>query len=163
EVEGKEATLMLAREFALASDHPLLKDLDIILCPNYNADGNDRFDACEKNRLGQDGPALVGVRPNAMGLDLNRDYIKLEAPETREFIREILRFVAEHSQEVLDINRQAREETAAKGRHGGDEVGIRHKLAAFDKPVMVKGYEGTAGNGGEGGAAILKHDELGPP
>jgi hypothetical protein len=87
EIEGKEACLMLAREFALNPDHLLLKDLVIVIAPNYNPDGNDRFDTVEKNRPGQDGPKLVGVRPNAQGLDLNRDYIKLEAPESRALVR----------------------------------------------------------------------------
>ena len=87
EVEGKEACLMLAREIALNPDHALLKDLIIILAPNYNADGNDKFDDVAKNRPGQDGPARCGIRPNAQGFDLNRDYIKLEAPETRALVK----------------------------------------------------------------------------
>jgi hypothetical protein len=87
EVEGKEASLMLAREIGLDANHPLLRDLIIVLAPNYNADGNDRFDTVEKNRPGQDGPTLVGVRPNAQNLDLNRDYMKVEAPETQALLR----------------------------------------------------------------------------
>ena len=38
----------------------------------------------------KNGPAIVGQRANAQGLDLNRDYIKAEAPETRaalDFLR----------------------------------------------------------------------------
>ena len=35
------------------------------------------------NRREQDGPELVGTRANGQGLDLNRDYVKAEAPETR--------------------------------------------------------------------------------
>ncbi len=87
EVEGKEASLMLAREIGLDPNHPLLKDLIIVIAPNYNADGNDRFDTVDKNRPGQDGPALVGVRPNAQNLDLNRDYMKVEAPETQALVK----------------------------------------------------------------------------
>lgn len=87
EVEGKEACLMLARELALDPNHDLLRDLIIIIAPNYNADGNDRFDDVAKNRPGQVGPVQCGIRPNAQGLDLNRDYIKLEAPESRALVR----------------------------------------------------------------------------
>lgn len=87
EVEGKEACLMLAREIALDPNHPLLKDLIIVIAPNYNADGNDKFDDVAKNRPGQVGPAHCGIRPNSDGLDLNRDYMKLEAPETRALVR----------------------------------------------------------------------------
>ena len=46
----------------------------------FNADGGDRFD---KNRSWQNGPTEVGIRANAQGFDLNRDYVKAEAPETR--------------------------------------------------------------------------------
>ncbi len=35
------------------------------------------------NRSEQNGPERVGQRPNAKMLDLNRDYVKAEAPETR--------------------------------------------------------------------------------
>ena len=36
-----------------------------------------------RNRPGQKGPEIVGLRANGQGLDLNRDYLKQEAPETR--------------------------------------------------------------------------------
>ena len=86
EVCGKEALLMLAREIATRKKSPLLKDLIIVLAPIFNADGNERFG--EKNRPRQKGPAKgVGIRTNAQGLDLNRDYMKLESPETRALVR----------------------------------------------------------------------------
>ena len=45
----------------------------------YNADGNERVS--KTNRPGQNGPEQgVGQRANARGLDLNRDFIKLEVP-----------------------------------------------------------------------------------
>jgi hypothetical protein len=37
----------------------------------------------QENRPGQNGPSIVGRNTNGQGLNLNRDYIKLEAPETR--------------------------------------------------------------------------------
>src|SRR5262245_37176593 len=83
EVDGKEAILMVMRDLALAKS-PLLKDLVLLFVPNFNADGGDRFD---KNRAWQNGPAEVGIRPNAQGFDLNRDYIKLETPEVRALVR----------------------------------------------------------------------------
>ncbi len=86
EVCGKEALLMLARELATTPDHPLLRDLVLLVVPIYNADGNDRMDPA--NRPGQVGPTDgMGIRPNAQGLDLNRDWVKLEAPETRAMVR----------------------------------------------------------------------------
>src|SRR5690606_13622581 len=48
-----------------------------------NADGNEAFGPATRNRPGQNGPDVVGLRPNGQGFDLNRDYIKQDAPETR--------------------------------------------------------------------------------
>lgn len=86
EVCGKEALPMLAREILATPHHPLLKDLVIALAPIYNADGNERVS--KQNRPGQIGPEEgMGQRANARGLDLNRDFIKLEAPETRALVQ----------------------------------------------------------------------------
>lgn len=84
EVCGKEALLMLARDLVTANDRPLLKNLVIALIPIFNADGNERMNAA--NRPHQPGP-LVGVRQNAQGFDLNRDFVKLESPEVRALVQ----------------------------------------------------------------------------
>jgi hypothetical protein len=83
EVEGKEALLALVRDLAFTAGPNVLDSIVLIAVPIYNADGNERFASQEKQRTEQNGPELVGQRPNARGLDLNRDYIKAEAPETR--------------------------------------------------------------------------------
>ncbi|MCE2901798.1 MAG: M14 family zinc carboxypeptidase [Gemmatimonas sp.] len=83
EVEGKEAVLALLRDWSFARSPTVLDSLVVIVVPIYNADGNDKLAAQARNRGAQNGPELIGERPNGMGLDLNRDYIKAEAPETR--------------------------------------------------------------------------------
>jgi len=86
EVDGKEALLMLARELATSKERPLLKDLVIVFAPIFNADGNERIS--KTNRPGQVGPEEgMGIRQNAQGLDLNRDFVKLESPEVRALVR----------------------------------------------------------------------------
>lgn len=83
EVEGKEAAQALLRDLTVGPLHPLLDSVILIVVPIYNADGNERFGPGERNRPGQNGPAIVGPSVNGQGLNLNRDYVKLEAPETR--------------------------------------------------------------------------------
>lgn len=82
EVEGKEALLALVRDLATSSNN-VLDSIVLIAIPIYNADGNERFASQAVNRTEQNGPERVGQRPNAQGFDLNRDYVKAEAPETR--------------------------------------------------------------------------------
>jgi dipeptidyl-peptidase 4 len=85
EVDGKEGLLMLARDIALGKDRALLKNLVLLFCPDFNPDGNDKIDP--NNRRSQNGPIGVGLRANAEGFDLNRDFVKLETPEVRGFVR----------------------------------------------------------------------------
>ena len=91
EVCGKPATLMLARELTTTKDHPLLKNLVIIFLPLLNADGNDRMS--RDNRPGQLGPIMgMGTRANAMGLNINRDFTKLDTPAAQAVMRVLNRW-----------------------------------------------------------------------
>jgi hypothetical protein len=87
EVEGKEALQALVRDLVLQPHPNVLDSIVLIGVPIYNADGNERFADQARNRSEQNGPPLVGQRPNAQGLDLNRDYMKADAPETRASLR----------------------------------------------------------------------------
>lgn len=89
EVEGKEAVLALMRDILQDESHPFLKDLVILVAPIFNADGNEPIS--KNNRRRQHGPSEgVGVRHNGQELDLNRDAIKLESPEVRGMIKNVL-------------------------------------------------------------------------
>lgn len=83
EVEGKEALQILLRELLTDQTPNVLDSLVLIVLPIYNADGNESWGPQERNRSSQNGPVVIGQRANAQGFDLNRDYIKAEAPETR--------------------------------------------------------------------------------
>ncbi len=82
EVEGKEAVQVLMRRLTAGDLRPLLDRMVIVIAPIYNIDGNEAVDVM--NRTAQYGPvAGVGRRENIKGLDLNRDYMKLESAEAR--------------------------------------------------------------------------------
>ncbi len=89
EVEGKEATLMFARDLLLNPDKKIFDNVILLICPIFNADGNDRIS--KENRTNQNGPENgVGIRSNAMFLDLNRDAIKLESEEVSGLLQNVI-------------------------------------------------------------------------
>jgi hypothetical protein len=91
EVEGKEVLLVLLREIAEGRHTALLDSLVLLVAPIYNADGNERV--LLTNRPLQHGPiGGMGQRPNAQGLDLNRDHMKLVSPEARSLVGMLNRY-----------------------------------------------------------------------
>ncbi len=87
EVEGKEASLMFARDLLKDMKNEIWKKLVLIIVPNLNPDGNDQMS--ESNRTNQNGPASVGLRHNGQMLDINRDGIKVETPELKGLLKNI--------------------------------------------------------------------------
>jgi Zinc carboxypeptidase len=86
EVEGKEATLVLLREFAMGQHKDWLQSMVFLVTPDYNADGNEKFSLTNRQR--QNGPINgMGTRANAQNLNINRDYMKLDTPEARAFVK----------------------------------------------------------------------------
>ena len=89
EVEGKEVAMMLMRDILLGDKMNLLQNQIIIFVPIYNVDGNDKMEkglrASQENS-----PLETGTRENGQGLDLNRDGVKMEAPETKAMINSVL-------------------------------------------------------------------------
>jgi murein tripeptide amidase MpaA len=86
EMDGKDACLALLRDLldgTLPID--LLARTVWTFIPVYNVDGHERRSAFQ--RLNQNGPELAGWRANGTNLNLNRDYLKADAPETRAFLR----------------------------------------------------------------------------
>jgi len=86
EMDGKDACLALLREMVITrSQAKLLDNVVVLIIPIYNADGHERFGP--HNRINQNGPAEMGWRTTAQNLNLNRDYMKADAPETRAFLQ----------------------------------------------------------------------------
>ena len=86
EIEGKDAGLMLLRDIAVSGRYPhLLDHVVLIYIPVYNVDGHEH--SSPYNRINQNGPESMGFRGQAQYLNLNRDYIKAEAPETLAWLK----------------------------------------------------------------------------
>src|SRR5262245_19386833 len=86
EIEGKDASLALLREILITKSQAKLIDRAVlVLIPVYNADGHERISPY--NRINQNGPDEMGWRTNATNLNLNRDYMKADAPETRAWLK----------------------------------------------------------------------------
>jgi len=90
EVEGKEAVLALLRDLVQSDPRRLLERMVLVVVPVFNGDGNEALGDVRRTRPHQDGPALAGERPNGQGLDLNRDAVKAEAPETRAVLERVM-------------------------------------------------------------------------
>ncbi|MDX6272491.1 MAG: hypothetical protein QOD28_3714 [Acidobacteriota bacterium] len=86
ETDGKDAGLALLRDIVVLKTQPrLLEHVTLLFAPIYNADGHER--RSPHNRINQNGPEEMGWRANATNLNLNRDYMKADAPETRAWLR----------------------------------------------------------------------------
>jgi hypothetical protein len=86
EVEGKESAQILLREFAMGQHKDWLQTMVFLITPIFNADGNEKF--AMNNRGPQNGPINgQGTRAAGLGLNINRDFMKLETPEAKAFVK----------------------------------------------------------------------------
>ena len=106
EMDGKDACLALLRD--LVQDQGRTQYLDhavFVFIPVYNIDGHER--RSPYNRINQNGPEEAGWRGNGTNINLNRDYMKADAPETRAFLTMFHRwlpdfFVDDHVTDGMD-------------------------------------------------------------
>ncbi len=85
EIDGKDAGFALIRDIAITKTRlDLLKDAVILFVPIYNVDGHEM--SSPYNRINQNGPDEMGWRATSANLNLNRDYMKADAPETRHWL-----------------------------------------------------------------------------
>ena len=84
EPNGKDAMFLLVRNMLNGREHrDLLDDFSFIFLPVLSPDGLANFSPY--NRINQNGPKQMGWRVNGQGLNLNRDFTKLDSPEIRAF------------------------------------------------------------------------------
>jgi len=86
EIEGKDAGLMLLRDAAVTGKLPhLLDKVVLVYIPVFSADGHEN--SSPYHRINQNGPDSMGFRGQAQYLNLNRDYVKADAPEIRDWLK----------------------------------------------------------------------------
>jgi hypothetical protein len=79
EIDGKDSGMMLLRDIAFGGKGALLDQANLLFIPVLNADGHERRSIW--NRPNQRGPIHQGWRTTAQNINLNRDYMKAQAPE----------------------------------------------------------------------------------
>ena len=86
EIDGKDAGFLVLRELLEGKAAPgALDKLVWVFVPVFNVDGHERFGAW--NRPNQRGPEEMGWRTTAQNYNLNRDYLKADAPEMQAMLR----------------------------------------------------------------------------
>lgn len=91
EIEGKDASMILLREILITKEKEYLLDsLSLIVVPIFNVDGHER--KSKYNRINQNGPEEMGWRTTAQNLNLNRDWMKADAPEMQAMLKLVNRY-----------------------------------------------------------------------
>lgn len=84
---GVDASVRFAQELTDKKGklNKLLDEVVVCIIPFYNIGGGFNRSCC--SRVNQNGPEEYGFRGNAKNLDLNRDFIKCDSKNAREFTR----------------------------------------------------------------------------
>ncbi len=85
EIDGKDAGFLALREILEGKTAAGALDKQVLLfVPVFNVDGHERF--AKWNRPNQRGPVEMGWRTTAQNYNLNRDYVKADAPEMQAML-----------------------------------------------------------------------------
>ncbi len=94
EPDGKDASMIFLRDMIIhEKDIDLLDNVSFLFIPVFNVDGHENFSAT--NRINQNGPEELGTRNTAQLLNLNRDFLKADAPEMRAWLKLYNRWLPE--------------------------------------------------------------------
>ena len=160
EMDGKDSCLALLRDMVITkSQAKLLDRAVVVIIPIYNADGHERFGPY--NRINQNGPEEMGWRVNAINLNLNRDYMKAEAPETRAWLKLWNRwlpdfFVDDHVTDGADYQYDV---TFGLSDHAGNDPRLNEWQEKTVAPYLEKE---VAAAGHEPGPLIFLKDDSDP-
>jgi len=86
EIGGKDASMLLLRDILITKEkESLIDSATLLIVPIFNVDGHERMG--KYNRINQNGPKEMGWRTTAQNLNLNRDWMKADAPEMRAMLK----------------------------------------------------------------------------
>jgi hypothetical protein len=146
EIEGKDACMLLLRDILVTkSQAQLLDSVTLLVIPIFSVDGHERFAAF--NRINQNGPVEMGWRTTAQNINLNRDWLKADAPEMQELLGLIKAwnpdfFVDTHTTDGADYQYTV---TYGLEKFGNIETGLRtivnkEFIPYIEKRVPEKGF-----------------------
>lgn len=86
EIDGKDAGFLALRQMLDGETSAgALADVVMVFVPVFSVDGHERFGRW--NRPNQRGPEQMGWRTTAQNLNLNRDWLKADAPEMQAMLK----------------------------------------------------------------------------
>jgi murein tripeptide amidase MpaA len=137
---GKDAGMLLLRDMAEdpALAAALLERVTILFIPIFNVDGHERFGPY--GRINQNGPQEMGWRTTARNLNLNRDFLKADAPEMRAWLALWNRWSPDflidiHSTDGADYQYAV---TYSLETHGNMEAGLTGLTRGFEDEMTSR-------------------------
>ena len=132
EIDGKDAGFLALREALENKAAPGALDKQVLLfVPVFNVDGHERFG--QWNRPNQRGPVEMGWRTTAQNYNLNRDYVKADAPE----MQAMLALVNAVGPAGLCRPARDRRRQVPAGRVDSGRTGAWRRRRADDSPASV--------------------------
>lgn len=146
EIEGKDASMLLLREILVTKEKEYLLDNNIFMViPVLNVDGHERMSPY--NRINQNGPKEMGWRTTAQNINLNRDFMKADAPEMQALLRLFSSwlpdfFIDSHTTDGADYQYSVTYEMEKFGNiyHGTAKWVKDTFIPYFEKRVEEKGF-----------------------
>jgi len=138
EIDGKDAGFLALRDALEGKAGAGTLDKQVLLfVPVFNVDGHERFG--KWNRPNQRGPVEMGWRVTAQNYNLNRDYLKADAPEMQAMLALVndwdpLAYIDLHVTDGAKF--QPDVSIQVEPVHGGDE-GLRTAGTALRDNVMA--------------------------
>jgi hypothetical protein len=142
EINGKDASMLLLREILITKEKfNLIDNVDLLVVPIFSVDGHERRG--EYNRINQIGPTNTGWRVTAQNLNLNRDWLKADAPEMQALLKLFSKWLPEffvdvHATNGSDFQYQT---TFAIEKHENTTPMISNWVKNVFNPYLVKNVE----------------------